>query len=324
MAPHEDAPTATVRLVGVPLRTRAAFGDYTGGLLRELALIEIGAGRSASTTLPQRLLDLAAEIRTTYAPFQAEAAATALAAEAAGLETCDLGYTVPPGLGPFVEHLADVMDEADDYCRDAQHVLTMPPAPEVHAYRTWVFTEFVRQLAGHAPRPWADVAGGPAGGPVLTGRAAPAPDPSPVSRCGPDTCEVIGEPLALPPVPTSVGAARRHVRAVLRAAGAGDVDEAAELGTSELLTNAVLHAATPVLLTVCRSGAGTVRIAVTDSSPQALQPRRSGATSTTGRGLDLLDTISRDWGVDAPAAHGEPGKTVWFEPAASGGEDAPS
>ncbi len=48
------------------------------------------------------------------------------------------------------------MDEADDYCRAGQHLLTLVTPPEALAFRRWYLGEFVRQIAGEQPRPWTD------------------------------------------------------------------------------------------------------------------------------------------------------------------------
>ena len=104
--------------------------------------------------------------------------------------------------------------------------------------------------------------------------------------------------------------ARRYVRDALAAAGAeADVDTAALL-VSELVTNAVLHARTGIILEV-HNREGEVRIEVHDDS--GLYPRLHAfsATSATGRGLRLLDSLAKRWGV-APDSSGV-GKTVWCE-----------
>jgi anti-sigma regulatory factor (Ser/Thr protein kinase) len=114
-------------------------------------------------------------------------------------------------------------------------------------------------------------------------------------------------------VASSVSAARRYVREVLREVGAADLEESAELGVSELVTNAVLHARSAFTVAVREVGGGRIRIEVSDTSPLPLQPRPSALSATTGRGLQLVADLSVDWGVEEPVTGG-PGKTVWFEP----------
>lgn len=121
-------------------------------------------------------------------------------------------------------------------------------------------------------------------------------------------------PLILDPVAAAVSAARRYVSEALAACGASHLEASAELGVSELVTNAVLHGRTPLIVTVVTTSAGRIRIEVTDGSPLPPQQRRLSVLATTGRGLRLVASVSSEWGVHAlPAQRGE-GKTVWFEP----------
>lgn len=112
--------------------------------------------------------------------------------------------------------------------------------------------------------------------------------------------------LDLPPMTDSVPAARRFVRTEL-AGSPADVDTAVLL-VSEIVTNAVLHARSPLTLRV-EDRAPLARIEVRDGSP--VPPRMHGFStlSATGRGLRLLDRLARAWGVEPETD----GKTVWFE-----------
>jgi anti-sigma regulatory factor (Ser/Thr protein kinase) len=118
--------------------------------------------------------------------------------------------------------------------------------------------------------------------------------------------------LRLRPVPEASHQARRHVRAALTALGAASLLDAAELGVSELVTNACLHARTSLTLTVSLRDSGAVRIEVSDDSPVHPKRRRSEPMMTNGRGLRLLSAYG-EWGV-TELGDGTDGKTVWFEP----------
>ncbi|GAB7191915.1 hypothetical protein NUM3379_26230 [Kineococcus sp. NUM-3379] len=131
----------------------------------------------------------------------------------------------------------------------------------------------------------------------------------------------MGEPLSLDPMAQAVSAARRYVRRALRSIGADELEESAELGISELVTNAVLHGRTPMTITVRRTDLGRVRVEVSDMSPAPPRRRRFDLSATTGRGLRLVDSLSYDWGVDERGAGSGGGKTVWFEPRPSMGAD---
>jgi anti-sigma regulatory factor (Ser/Thr protein kinase) len=111
----------------------------------------------------------------------------------------------------------------------------------------------------------------------------------------------------LPATARSVPEARQHVSAALHAWGYDGLVETARLLTSELVTNAVLHARTQMTLAVDDNEHG-VRVAVTDESPVPPSLRRHSTTATTGRGLRLLDELAHEWSVDDDNG----GKTVWF------------
>lgn len=102
------------------------------------------------------------------------------------------------------------------------------------------------------------------------------------------------------------------IRAELVMAGRDDLVETAELLVSEIVTNALVHAGTPVEVAFSFIDGG-LRIEVTDGSPHAPVPRDYGPNAGTGRGLMLLQEMVDDWGV----VPDQPGKTVWFQIASS-------
>jgi PAS domain S-box-containing protein len=108
--------------------------------------------------------------------------------------------------------------------------------------------------------------------------------------------------------PSSVPTARRVVREALTLARRDDLIDAAQLLVSEIVTNALVHAGTPIDFRASVGNAG-LRVEVTDGSTQAPTPRRYGAMAGTGRGLRLLEQLVDRWGT---LTH-EHGKTVWFE-----------
>ena len=103
--------------------------------------------------------------------------------------------------------------------------------------------------------------------------------------------------------------ARRFVRESLAGEVEQDVLDDAVLVSSELVTNATVHAGTPSVLEV-RVTQDCVVLRVTDEDPSPPVRRRltPGGTST-GRGLNLLEVLCARWGSE-PAPHG---KTVWGE-----------
>ncbi|MBA0051903.1 GAF domain-containing protein [Streptomyces sp. AJS327] len=115
------------------------------------------------------------------------------------------------------------------------------------------------------------------------------------------------------PVGRSVATARGFVRDTLQGWGLGDVVDDAVVLTSELVTNAVVHAGTAVEV-LCLREEDSVRIEVVDRYPerelplqdpgqQFASPDREG-----GRGLLLCAALATRWGADYTAAD----KRVWF------------
>lgn len=111
------------------------------------------------------------------------------------------------------------------------------------------------------------------------------------------------------PDAVNVRAAREFVADALTDQGfEGDADTVLLLA-SELVTNAVRHAATPFEITVDVARDG-VRVAVIDQDvDHGPRVRHPGPEDTNGRGLLLVDELSAGWGSKRQGAE----KAVWFE-----------
>ncbi|MEO6712854.1 MAG: GAF domain-containing SpoIIE family protein phosphatase, partial [Mycobacteriales bacterium] len=70
----------------------------------------------------------------------------------------DLLYQVPASAADAVRGLAQVLDDADEYCRAGQELLTLAAPADVVAFRHWFLGEFMRQIRGEGPTPWPDYA----------------------------------------------------------------------------------------------------------------------------------------------------------------------
>ena len=116
-------------------------------------------------------------------------------------------------------------------------------------------------------------------------------------------------PVHLPADLASPRAARRWLadECARRDVGVG-VCYSAQLLTTELVTNAVIHAHSAVTL-VLTFTTHTLRVDVSDDEPSPPLGREAGDSGVGGRGLSIVDTLSARWGV---TGH-DGGKTVWFE-----------
>ncbi|MGW2765154.1 SpoIIE family protein phosphatase [Streptomyces sp. NPDC001275] len=116
------------------------------------------------------------------------------------------------------------------------------------------------------------------------------------------------------PLGRSVATARSFVRDTLQGWGFGDIVDDAVVLTSELVTNAVVHAGTAADVLCLRSDDGA-RIEVSDRYPERELPVQSSAINMGspdregGRGLQLCAALAGRWGVEYTPTH----KKVWFQ-----------
>ena len=119
--------------------------------------------------------------------------------------------------------------------------------------------------------------------------------------------------LALAPTDTAPNRARAELIAWLDRERHGDLIDVARLLVSELVSNSVRHADLTIdqpLRLSASLRAATLRVEVRDEGTRGTVTRRSPEPrSTAGFGLDLVDQLSRAWGVERDAD----GTTVWLE-----------
>ncbi|MEE1798324.1 SpoIIE family protein phosphatase [Streptomyces sp. JV176] len=116
------------------------------------------------------------------------------------------------------------------------------------------------------------------------------------------------------PVGRSVATARAFVRDTLQGWGYADVVDDAVVLTSELVTNAVIHAGTSADVLCLRTEQG-VRVEVADRYPEREVPIQgssrafANADQENGRGLLLCAALASRWGVEYSPTF----KQVWFQ-----------
>ena len=119
----------------------------------------------------------------------------------------------------------------------------------------------------------------------------------------------------LPAEPTAAALARNILEAI-----GSDLPEPilfdAKLLTTEVVTNAIRHGGTQVVIVRVRRN-NLVRVEVVDQGPMFdPQPHTTSTRAENGQGLILVDAVANAWGVEPD----EDGKRVWFELAAGGGD----
>ena len=116
----------------------------------------------------------------------------------------------------------------------------------------------------------------------------------------------------LAPEITSISAARRYAQSIIGSESVADFDVVALLIT-EVVTNAIVHARTPIVMTVQKTG-GTIRVEVHDEDPTLPVVQRAEPYQPGGRGMAIVAGFADAWGAKAAPPNG---KTVWFEVACS-------
>jgi anti-sigma regulatory factor (Ser/Thr protein kinase) len=141
-----------------------------------------------------------------------------------------------------------------------------------------------------------------------------------------ETARPLRTNLELAALPTAVPCARLHVRSIAHEWGLADLVDTAELVASELATNAIQAserlkiradlAAVPVIRISLVSDQISMVIRVWDACPEMPVRQDPSLDHDGGRGLMLVDALSKEWGTYQKAN----GKVVWamvgalFEP----------
>ncbi|MFF7989676.1 ATP-binding protein [Kitasatospora xanthocidica] len=113
----------------------------------------------------------------------------------------------------------------------------------------------------------------------------------------------------------AVGSVRRRLRSALSHWGVPELSDTAELLSSELVTNALLHTGKGAVFDAVLGSDHRLRIEVQDGTSRLPGRRRDPEAeyATSGRGLLLVEALADSWGVQL---RGD-GKVTWFELASS-------
>ena len=138
-----------VRLLGLPVAVHGVTAEHIDELLREFVHLDDESG-----DVPRRLLRLRDDLQARFSAFTAGPHAELAAAAARGERTVDLAYQVPEEAGAASAQALALLDEADEFCLQGDHLLTLATPPEAVRYRRWFFGEFERQCRGEPPTAW--------------------------------------------------------------------------------------------------------------------------------------------------------------------------
>ncbi len=149
-AGFDDIDTAEVVLLDAPVRLLWETRFRVRDMRREMTLLTFQA--DSPIDVPRRMIEVASEVEKVNAAMLTDDEDFEQAV-ARGDETVTLHYVVPRATGPACAQLADLLDEAEKYCRSAQ-LLTLAAPPTERALRRWFLGEFARQAHGAPPTPW--------------------------------------------------------------------------------------------------------------------------------------------------------------------------
>lgn len=155
MTATRDVGLADVHLIGFPIPLFQRSQEHSEALLREFSLILL----SDDHDVPRRLLGLIRELSAEYEQMTVETDRERDAAIDRGDESVDLTYRVPSAVAGAARHLGDLLDEADNYCRSGEHLLTMATPPDALRFRRWFLGQFIDQIGGQPPVAWSDYRG---------------------------------------------------------------------------------------------------------------------------------------------------------------------
>lgn len=149
--------TVEVRLLQMPVKVWARSQEQHDALMREFTLMTLPAhGSEAERHVPSRLIELIGRINRQYAGVATEQEDQLYDALERGEDALDLTYVVPAGVDVASRELGEMLDEADEYCRQGRHLLTLAADEELIRFRWWYLEQFIGQCQGQPPVAWPD------------------------------------------------------------------------------------------------------------------------------------------------------------------------
>jgi hypothetical protein len=129
--------------------------------MREFALMSVPSDESERQRhVPTRLAQLIDTLTADFEGVATEQEEQLFAAAAADVDVIEeLVYTLPRAAVPASKALGDLLDEADEFCRQGRHLLTLAADEELVRFRRWYLSQFIDQADGKPPVAWPDFSG---------------------------------------------------------------------------------------------------------------------------------------------------------------------
>ncbi len=144
-----------VRVCQFPLDVYRRAAEAFEGLQREFTLVAMRT--PAAEEVPSRLLELVETLTGEYGGLNDGADQIRDAAIERGETSLDeLVYRLPRNAAEACIALNDMLDEADEFCRQGDVLLSLASPPEAVAFRRWYLGEMGAQLRGQPPLAWTD------------------------------------------------------------------------------------------------------------------------------------------------------------------------
>jgi hypothetical protein len=143
-----------IELINFPVRLYVEARQHHDELLREFALLALSPPQDRpGHDVPPNLLELVNGLGVRYAEIGEHTDTVGDDLAHRGELSADLRYEVPRGIGPVMQEIAGLFNQAEELCRDGA-LLTMPTSSLQLQFGTWFIMEFINQTAGQPPSPW--------------------------------------------------------------------------------------------------------------------------------------------------------------------------
>ena len=150
-----------VRVLQMPVDVWSRSQEQHDALMREFALMSVPTDESdRQRHVPTRLAQLIDTLTADFEGVATEQEQQLFDAANAGQPVIDeLVYRLPRAAVGASQALGDLLDEADEYCRQGKHLLTLAADEELVRFRRWYLAQFIDQADGKPPVAWPDYTG---------------------------------------------------------------------------------------------------------------------------------------------------------------------